>query len=147
MFPPNIWGCKFTDNSSIYKAECEQIHHFSDGENPQVRNGAVVLSGGLPVAQNSPGGRERAQTGKAQQVRPCVRQRAALQDDGAVVLSGGLPVAQNSPGGRERAQTGKAQQVRPRVRQRAALQDNRAHRVGEVAQRIGIGDRPRPSRH
>ena len=25
MFPPNIWCCKFTDNSSIYKAECEQI--------------------------------------------------------------------------------------------------------------------------
>lgn len=25
MFPPNIWGCKFTDNSSIYKASSKQI--------------------------------------------------------------------------------------------------------------------------
>gem|GEM_PF-1070394 len=25
MFLPNIWGCKFTDNSSIYKASSKQI--------------------------------------------------------------------------------------------------------------------------
>ena len=43
MFPPNIWGCKFTDNSSIYKAECEQIRATASNSSAPKQFQKIVL--------------------------------------------------------------------------------------------------------